>query len=65
MFKVKAEPLGPVATTKKGAFVRKFLVLCADGKKDVLSIWSKESAPLDGDGVREMTIRPGDMVFAD
>lgn len=65
MFKLKAEPLGPVQPTKKGDHIRKFLVLCADGSKEVLTVWAKKDdfAKISREGVQEITVRPGDMVF--
>jgi hypothetical protein len=63
MFKVKAEGLGTVGTTKKGNGIRKFLVALPNGQKDVFSIWAKSPSDLSADGVQELSVRPGDMLF--
>ncbi len=63
MFKIKAEPLGTAGTTKKGNGIRKYLVHGPNGQKDVFSIWAKSPSDLSADGMQEITIRPGDMLF--
>jgi len=63
MFKVKCEALGTVGTTKKGNAIRKYLVQLPDGSKDVFSIWAETANDLSANGVQELTVRPGDMLF--
>lgn len=63
MFKVKAEGMGRVNQTKKGGFIRKFLVNLPDGKKDVITVYAQESGPLDFSGVCEICVR-NDFFFA-
>jgi len=63
MFQLTGEPLGPGNATKKGGFIRKFLVSLADGKREVINVYADSAEKLSGDAPRKMTVRPGDLVF--
>lgn len=63
MFEVKGEFLETVNFTKKGGFMRKFLVTFFDGNRGVLLVWSPEKAQLEKSGVVTIKIAIQDMVF--
>lgn len=63
LVKCKCEGLGDVQSTKKGGYVRKFLVEQA-GKKEVVTQYCKDKAPLAVDGVHDRVFVTGDFFFS-
>jgi hypothetical protein len=64
MLTLKGEFIEQIQQTKKGGFIRKFLVTFAGGSRKVVSVWSATSAPLEKNGVCELSVDIGEMVFA-
>lgn len=56
MFKLKTEPLGVVKQTKKGGFLRDFLVTFPDGSRDKCTVWADNLQVLAGDGPQERSL---------
>lgn len=61
--KVKAEPLGEIMNTKKGGYIRKFLVE-QNGKKEVITVYSDNADTLKNEGVHDRVLVPGDFFFS-
>ena len=62
--KVKCEALGEPNQTKKGGYVRKFLVVDHAGEKTVITIYSANKSDLEQSGVVERIVDVDDFCFA-
>lgn len=61
--KVKAEGLGSISKSEKG-YIRQFLVVDNLGEKDVIKVFSKNSADLDQAGPHERIVETDNFCFA-
>lgn len=61
--KVKAEGLGSISKSEKG-FIRQFLVVDNLGEKDVIKVFSKNSADLDQTGPHDRIVETDNFCFA-
>lgn len=63
MFKVIAEPNGRIVQTKKGNFIRNFLVLMPEGSKKEMTVHANKLEVLEGVGEMELEVRPPEFFF--
>ena len=65
MFSLKGVGNGPVKSTAKGNFIRKMLVDCPDGSKEVVTVHANNLKTLSGDGPLALPVRSSsDFFFA-
>lgn len=65
MFVLEAKGNGPVKSTAKGKFIRKFLVQYESGEASVITVHANKLETLSGEGVFSLPVRPSsDFFFA-
>lgn len=65
MFEIPCVGNGPVKSTSKGKFIRKMLVDCPDGSKEVITVHANKLETLSGDDQLLIAVRPSsDFFFA-
>lgn len=65
MIVFEAEGNGPVKSTTKGKFLRKFLIQDESGEVSVITVHANKLETLSGDGVFSLRVRPStDFFFA-
>ena len=62
--KINCEPIGSIATTKKGGFIRSFLTVDSVNEKAVIKIYSANQSDLEQDGVKSRIVETDDFCFA-
>lgn len=62
--KLKAEPLGQIAQTKKGGYIRRVLVADGAGGREVVTVYAKDRVRLESLNVNtEAQFQTGDFFF--
>lgn len=65
MFEIEAKGNGPVKSTAKGNFIRKFMVQDDVGEVEIITVHATKLQTLSGDGVIPLKVRPSsDFFFA-
>lgn len=63
MFKITVEPNGRVVQTKKGNFIRNFLMQTPEGSRKEVTIHANKLESLEGVGEMEFDVRPPELFF--